>query len=56
MAEKGLERVKALYTWEQKALQINEVYKWVCHDREEIPAFPFIPIHGSYLPQISNAS
>jgi glycosyltransferase involved in cell wall biosynthesis len=42
MAKIGLERVKALYTWEQKALQITEVYDWVCRDREGRPTFPFI--------------
>jgi glycosyltransferase involved in cell wall biosynthesis len=43
MAKAGLERVNALYTWEQKALQITQVYDWVCHDREDRPTFPFIP-------------
>jgi glycosyltransferase involved in cell wall biosynthesis len=42
MAKSGLERVNALYTWEQKARQIAEVYDWVSGDRESRPTFPFI--------------
>jgi glycosyltransferase involved in cell wall biosynthesis len=40
-AKRGLERVNELYTWEKKALQLNEVYKWVCGDRADRPEFPF---------------
>lgn len=42
LAKNGLERVNALYTWEKKALQLNEVYDWVCRDRADRPQFPFL--------------
>jgi glycosyltransferase involved in cell wall biosynthesis len=41
LARRGLERVNTLYTWEKKALQLNEVYEWVCGDRTDRPEFPF---------------
>lgn len=40
-AKRGLERVNALYTWHKKALQLNQVYEWVCGDRTNRPEFPF---------------
>jgi glycosyltransferase involved in cell wall biosynthesis len=42
IAKRGLERVNALYTWQKKALQLTEVYDWVCGDRAERPQFPFL--------------
>jgi len=41
IAKRGLERVNGLYTWEKKALQLSEVYDWVCGDRADRPQFPF---------------
>jgi len=41
IAKRGLGRVNALYTWEKKALQLSEVYEWVCGDRAARPEFPF---------------
>jgi glycosyltransferase involved in cell wall biosynthesis len=43
-AKRGLERVGELYTWEKKALQLNEVYNWVCGDRAVRPEFPFFSV------------
>jgi glycosyltransferase involved in cell wall biosynthesis len=44
MAANGLERVHSLYTWEKKALQLNEVYDWVCGERPDRPHFPFLEV------------
>jgi glycosyltransferase involved in cell wall biosynthesis len=41
LAAAGLERVRTLYTWDQKALQVREVYDWVRGKRSELPHFPF---------------
>jgi glycosyltransferase involved in cell wall biosynthesis len=42
LASKALERVSALYTWEKKALQLSEVYDWVCGKRADRPNFRFL--------------
>jgi glycosyltransferase involved in cell wall biosynthesis len=41
LAANGLERVRALYTWQAKARQLSKVYDWVCGERTERPHFPF---------------
>jgi glycosyltransferase involved in cell wall biosynthesis len=41
MSKNCLERVKALYTWKQKARQLSQVYDWVRGDLPERPEFPF---------------
>ena len=41
MAASASKRVSSLYTWDQKALQLIQVYDWVCGDRPHRPGFPF---------------
>jgi glycosyltransferase involved in cell wall biosynthesis len=40
----GLKKVGDMYTWERKASQILEVYRWVLGDRAEKPSFEFSKI------------
>jgi glycosyltransferase involved in cell wall biosynthesis len=50
LARSGMERVGALYTWEQKALQLSAVYDWVTASRADQPHFPFLkpaPVRAS---------
>jgi len=42
LAASGLERVRALYTWEKKAVQLSQVYDWVRGERPNRPEFPFL--------------
>lgn len=42
LAGQGLERVRGLYTWEQKALQLSQVYDWVTGVTKQRPHFPFL--------------
>ena len=42
LAVNALERVRTLYTWEKKALQLSQVYDWVTGVSDEPPRFPFL--------------
>ena len=42
LAVNGLDRVRTLYTWDVKALQLSEVYDWVSGAQKDRPHFPFL--------------
>ena len=53
MAAAGRHRVNDLFTWQRKAEQVEEVYAWVSGQRQEKPAFGFLPpetIEGALSP------
>jgi glycosyltransferase involved in cell wall biosynthesis len=52
MAAAGRRRVAELFTWQQKARQVREVYAWVMGERPSRPDFPFLaPAPDSSSPQ-----
>jgi glycosyltransferase involved in cell wall biosynthesis len=47
LARHGLERVRSLYTWNRKALQLRDVYDWATGLRPAKPEFAFIDANAT---------
>jgi glycosyltransferase involved in cell wall biosynthesis len=47
LARNGLQRVRSLYTWERKALQLRNVYDWATEVCANKPEFAFIHAKGA---------